>query len=130
MTRTTIMCIAASAWLGTVAGSVHATGNTCTQRGQEMLTALQDGHYDNAAKHFDATMHAKLTPAMLERVWTAMTQKFGPAHPADTASIARHGSYTVATIPLGYKGQNLAAEIACNASDDIAGFHIAPQVKP
>lgn len=130
MTRATLIAVAASGLLGAFVGNVHAADTTCTLRGHAMLTALQSGHYDDATKHFDATMHAKLTPTMLEHVWKSMTQKFGPAHPASTASVAQQGPYTVVSIPLGFKDQALAAQVACDAKDAIAGFHIAPQAKP
>lgn len=130
MTRTTFATVAAAVLLGAMAGNTRAADTICVERGHAMLTALQAGHYDTATEHFDTTMHAQLTPAMLQQAWRAMAQKFGPAHPSSSAGVAHKGAYVVVNIPLGYKDQPLAAEVACDANNAIAGFHIAPQTKP
>lgn len=130
MIRTTMIVVAAAVLLGAIGGNAHAADNTCSQRAHAMLTALQAGHYATAGKHFDATMHAKLTPALLEQVWKSMTRKLGPAHAASSATVAHQSGLTVVNIPLGFKGKPLAAQVACNDDHDIAGFHVVPQAKP
>ncbi len=97
---------------------------SCNNKMQSLLAALDKGDYTGAEMDFDDTMKAGLTRDQLQQAWQSLPAKFGQPLSRGAAHNSTSDNYIVITVPMQYQSGNLAAQIACGANGKIAGFHV------
>ncbi|WP_133501948.1 alpha/beta hydrolase [Cognatilysobacter terrigena] len=91
-----------------------------------LIDELDAGHFDAAAKPFDATMRAAVPPDRLAGVWKSLPS----ARSRGTATTRTVNDTTIVTIPLHREGADFDAQVAIGADGAIKGFMVRPAASP
>lgn len=101
-----------------------ASIESCNNKMQALLAALDKGDYQGAEMDFNDTIKAGLAPDQLKQAWQSLPAKFGTAGMRGAAQASMSNGYTVITVPMQYQNGSLAAQVACGTNGKIAGFHV------
>lgn len=104
---------------------------TCRQRSDEILDALQKGNYAAATAHFDASMRAALDADKLAHTWRdALPAQLGAFKRAADTTVSTKGAMHIAQTPLEFAATWLNLSIACNADGSVGGLFFRPGAAP
>lgn len=122
------MCVAMMVLLMPVSA---LAGTTCTQRSQDLLAALQAGHFEAATVHFDSQVKAAVPASTLEQVWTtALPAQFGAYDPSAKGQEAKVEAPNAIVTSLHFAQGWLDMRVTCNAKLEITGFRVVPGEAP
>jgi dienelactone hydrolase len=104
---------------------------TCRNRSDEILAALQKHDYATATAHFDARMSAAIDANKLDEIWqTALPRQFGAFAHAATTTMDEKDGMAIARTPLEFANGWLEMRVACNADGSVGGLFFAPGTAP
>ncbi|MGA9421748.1 MAG: DUF3887 domain-containing protein [Rhodanobacteraceae bacterium] len=111
-------------------GHAHAQAldpqELCRQHASAFLDALDKNDYAGAGVDFDASMQTALPPKKLEQEWTSLVSKYGKLNARGQPHTAVDQGYIAVMVPLIFEHATLAAQIACDTTGAVAGFHMVP----
>ncbi|MCX6137570.1 MAG: alpha/beta fold hydrolase [Ignavibacteriales bacterium] len=96
------------------------------QRAREFVDLLAAGKFSDAPPLFDATMKTACPPATLEKIWTGLLQQVGQFKKQTGVRTEKKDGLDICFVTCVFERTTLAAEIAINASGEIAGLHFVP----
>ncbi|MGA8276930.1 MAG: DUF3887 domain-containing protein [Rhodanobacteraceae bacterium] len=98
----------------------------CKQRASAFLDALDKNDYTGAGVDFDAKMQTALPPEKLEQEWESLVSKYGKLSARGQPHTTTDQDYIAVMVPLIFERGTLAAQIACDTTGAVAGFHMLP----
>lgn len=121
---------AALAEPATPAASQPAGAGAAIATAQALLNDLQLARYDAVLARFDDNMKAHVSAAQLKSVWESLLPQMGALQQRGASSVSTTDDATMVSIPLVFAKGRLVARIVSNASGQVTGFIIQPDVPP
>lgn len=121
----------ASAHANAMAGRASAARiEACTHAATALIANLDKGDFKAAMSDFDARMTANLGADKLAAAWQQVGQLVGTLQTQGAPQNAMYQGDVVVLLPLHFSKGNINAQVACDASDKVAGFFLRPVAAP
>jgi hypothetical protein len=98
----------------------------CGTRASTVLDALEREDYGAATADFDDALGAALPAEKLAQAWQSLAPRYGRLTARGQAHTSEADHYIAVTIALVFERGTLTAQVACDDSGAIAGFHVVP----
>lgn len=117
----------ASAHANAAAGQADAARiEACGNKTLDLLDAFEKGDYKVAAADFNPKMLSLVDAAKFAQVHQSVAAEFGTLKSRGTPQSLMYEGMAVTSTPLHYTKGDLAAVIACDANNKVAGFRLQP----
>ncbi len=103
---------------------------SCNNKMQALLAALDKGDYAGAEMDFNDTMKAGLPPERLKQVWETLPEKFGKRGIHESPQSNINGTFVVVNVTTPYEKANVVTQVVCGANGKIAGFNARSMTAP
>lgn len=126
MIRSLVFSLSAFAAMGHASAQIADPEGLCRTRATALLDALEKNEYATASADFDSKMRETLPPARLGETWESLAPQFGKVTARGQMHVSEAQGYIAVMVPLIFEQGTLAAQIACDDTGAVAGFHVVP----
>lgn len=96
---------------------------------REVLDNFSAGHFDDAAKHFDATMRAQLPPASMASLAANIDEVFGTFRSVTEVHQRTDNAFRIIEMTLSYTKAPVMFRVTFDGRNRVTGLHISPYRK-
>ena len=101
-----------------------------TKQAKEIVTEIDQGHYEKVEARFDKTMADALPLDKLTATSASIAQQAGALKSIGETTTSMHEGYFVVVMQCKYANAALDAQVAFDGDDKVAGLYFRPHAAP
>jgi len=94
--------------------------------GQDLVTRLEGGDFEAAARNFDATMKTALPPAKLSATWKMLQEQVGAFKRQTGVRISHNIPYTIVSVTCDFVQAPIDIQVTYSEDGKVAGLFFVP----
>lgn len=102
----------------------EATAEKYSSKAEEVITLLNNGHYDELYEMFDATMKTALPLENMAEVFTPVIEESGDFEKMNKSTVNEDDGLFITISSAKYSNKNRVYTITFNQDDEVAGLYV------
>lgn len=102
----------------------EATAEKYSSKAEEVITLLNNGHYDELYEMFDATMKTALPLENMAEVFMPVIEESGDFEKMNKSTVNEYDGLFITISSAKYSNKNRVYTITFNQDDEVAGLYV------